>query len=147
MGALLKLFTKALPFVSSGVGRFFKSKDAKERSIAEWETEAMKATKGSLKDEWWTLILSMPFVFFIIAAFQLVKEIGWAGAGDWLVVKIIQLMSYDSIYGITLNAIILASFGIRARNNMKRATAAAEITKAKGSNNIQGGTVAHGSNR
>ena len=131
MGAVFKLFTKALPFVSSGVGKFFKSKDAKERSIAEWETEAMKATKGSLKDEWWTLILSMPFVFFIIAAFQLVKEIGWSGAGDWLVVKIIQLMSYDSIYGITLNAIILASFGIRARNNMKRATAAAELGKAK----------------
>ena len=68
MGALLKLFAKALPFVSSNVGRFFKSKDAKERSIADWETEAIKASKGSWKDEFLTLCFASPIVLQVIGA-------------------------------------------------------------------------------
>ena len=68
MGALLKLFAKALPFVSSNVGRFFKSKDAKERSIADWETEAIKASKGSWKDEFLTLCFASPIVLQVVGA-------------------------------------------------------------------------------
>ena len=68
MGAILKLFTKALPFVSRGVGKFFKSKDAKERSIADWETEAIKASKGSWKDEFLTLCFASPIVLQVVGA-------------------------------------------------------------------------------
>jgi len=129
LATILKVFA---PLGSKAIKGFFKSKDLKERTAAEWETEAMKASKGSWKDEWWTFWLAQPFIFFSVGAYIMAFNEGdWAKAGDWLVDKFVDVMSYESWYGVTLNAIILASFGIRAHAARKKAKAATEIAKAK----------------
>ena len=136
MGALLKLFTKALPFVSSSVGRFFKSKDAKERSIADWETEAIKASKGSWKDEFLTLCFASPIVL------QVVGAIVYSFSGRTELLDAADMI-YDSFARVGLDytqvmlLIISASFGVHVTRTVSKnrlTKAAAEITKAKGGN-------------
>ena len=80
--------------------------EIKKKQIAgeiEWDVEAMKASKDSWKDEWLTLLFSIPLIFafcgdwgrdIVFAGFEALEQ-----APDW--------------YKYTLGLIVSASFSIR----------------------------------
>ena len=136
MGALLKLFTKALPFVSSGVGRFFKSKDRKEMGVLDWEHQALKASKGSWKDEFLTLVFSSPIVLQVVGAvvYSFTGRTELLDAAD-MIYNAFARVGLD--YTQVMLLIIGASFGVHVTRTMgksKMAQAATEIAKVKGGN-------------
>ena len=60
---------KALaPLGGKFIGKWFKSKDFETKTVADWEHEAIKASKGSWKDEFLTLVFASPIVLQVIGA-------------------------------------------------------------------------------
>jgi len=134
---LTKILQTVLPIGGKIAGKFFKHKTAEGKTIAEWETEAIKASKGSWKDEFLTLVFASPIVL------QVIGSIVYAFTGD---IKL--LTAADNIYNSFANVgldytqvmllIIGASFGIhltRTVKDVKKSQAAVEVTKAKLSEN------------
>ena len=68
-GKILKVIANPIASISeSFIGGFFKSKDLQTKTIADWEHEAIKASKGSWKDEFLTLVFASPIVLQVIGA-------------------------------------------------------------------------------
>jgi hypothetical protein len=79
------------------------------QNTADWEKIMAEATKGSWKDEYWTLILSIPAILvFVPSLAPYVKE-GFA-----------VLTTMPEWYQYVLIAAILASFGIRVTDMFKK---------------------------
>ena len=111
------------------IGKFFKSKDLKTRTIADWEHEAIQASKGSWKDEYLTLVFSSPIVLQIIGAlvFQFTGDIRLLSSADYI------YSAFDKVgldYTQVMLLIIGASFGVHVTRTVGKtrvARAAAEI--------------------
>ena len=70
----------------------------------DWELAAIRATQSSWKDEWLTILFSLPLILCF--------------CGDWgrqiVTDGFIALQNMPDWYQISLGAIVAASFGIRA---------------------------------
>lgn len=106
MGLLVGLGVK---LVEAAGGYIHKKEDAK----AEWELEAVRASAGSWKDEWLTVVFTLPLVV------QIVGSVAYAlGYGTRLLeggrMAIDNLENLGIPYGAVIVVIVSASFGIRA---------------------------------
>jgi hypothetical protein len=83
-------------------GRIARS-EAKAKAAADWDTVAQQNAGNSWKDEWLTLLFSIPLIMcFIPAAVPYVKE-GFA-----------VLKEIPTWYQYLLSVIVAASFGVRS---------------------------------
>jgi len=83
-------------------GRIAKS-EAKAKAAKDWETVAQQNAGNSWKDEWLTVLFSMPLVMcFIPSAVPYVKD-GFA-----------VLQEMPTWYQYMLSVIVAASFGVRS---------------------------------
>ena len=92
-----------------------KAKAVKEQKIAEgtanWETMAMDASKGSCKDELWTIV----FVLILVANF-----IPWGGMQDIMQRGFENLEKCPEWITYGMYASIAASFGLRSFSKLRR---------------------------
>ena len=92
-----------------------KAKAVKEQKIAEgtanWETKAMDASKGSFKDELWTIV----FVLILVANF-----IPWGGMQDIMQRGFENLEKCPEWITYGMYASIAASFGLRSFSKLRR---------------------------
>jgi hypothetical protein len=92
-----------------------KAKAVKEQKIAEgtanWETMAMDASKGSFKDELWTIV----FVLILVANF-----IPWGGMQDIMQRGFENLEKCPEWITYGMYASIAASFGLRSFSKLRR---------------------------
>ena len=92
----------------------------KAESIATWEQTQAKASESSWKDEFWTVIWSIPVIL------SFVKFSGFDGPAVALD-GFAALKTMPDWYTYTLMTIVLASFGIRLTGTVK-----AQLAKWKG---------------
>ena len=121
---LLGLLAPALGLVGDLTKNWFETKKvkseeklkiakAKAEGEIDWDIEQAKASKGSWKDEWWTLVLSAPLIMcFIPQATPYVRQ-GFE----------VLSQSVPEWYIASVGAAIAAAFGYRGINkvmNIKR---------------------------
>lgn len=80
---------------------------------ADWESKAMANAMYSWKDEWWTVVLSLPVIFLMVGV----------GMGDAeLIAKVKEVFAIMSTlpewYQYLLYIAVLASFGIKGVDKM-----------------------------
>ena len=138
MGWLAQILTAINPVgliksASGIVGQYFQAKTAKEKTLADWELEAIRASKGSWKDEYLTLILSSPI------ALQVVGSIVYQFTEDTRLLDSANQI-YDAFHRVGLDytqvmlLIIGASFGVHINRTYQRSKhhkAVSEIIKHK----------------
>ena len=139
----LKLLTGAVsPITALGgtfVKKFFASKDLQTKTVADWEHEAIRASKGSWKDEFLTLVFASPIVLQVIGAvvYSFTDDDKLLRAAD----SIYQSFANVGLdYTQVMLLIISASFGVhvtRTIGKTKLTKAAGEIAKAKSQPPIQ----------
>ena len=131
---MIGTIVKALaPLGSKFIGKWFKSKDYETKTVADWEHEAIRASKGSWKDEYLTLVFSSPLVL------QVVGSIVYAFTGNLRLLEAADMIysAFDRVgldYTQIMLLIIGASFGVHVTRTVQKGKltkAAAEITKAK----------------
>lgn len=89
-------------------GKIAIAKRSAEGDIA-WELEAIRATQTSWKDEYWTIVLSLPLIGAFIPPVVPYLEAGFCA---W------ELMPAWFTY--TTQGAILASFGIKFTSNVRK---------------------------
>lgn len=118
-------------------GQYFSAKTAKEKTIADWELEAIRASKGSWKDEYLTLILSSPI------ALQIIGSVVYQFTDDTKLLDSANQI-YDAFHRVGLDytqimlLIIGASFGVHMNRTIQKNRhhrAVKEIIKSKNNNN------------
>lgn len=80
---------------------------------ADWESKAIEGAMYSWKDEWWTIVLSLPVIFLMVGV----------GMGDAeLIAKVKEVFAIMSTlpewYQYLLYIAVLASFGIKGVDKM-----------------------------
>jgi len=73
----------------------------------EWDIEAIKSSKGSWKDEWLTILFSIPLILAFIPGMEEVVTNGF-----------IQLSRMPEWYQYSLGVIVAASFGIKSASKL-----------------------------
>ena len=111
-GALIALGVK---LVEMAGGVINKRADAKH----EWELEAIRASSESWKDEWLTIVFTLPLIVQIIGSlfysFGFGKQMLEGGR-----IAIDNIENLGIPYGTVMLIIVSASFGIRAFRGGKR---------------------------
>ena len=69
----------------------------------DWDIEMAKSSDGSWKDEWLTILFSIPLILAFIPGMEEVVKNGFA-----------QLQSMPEWYQYSLGVIVAASFGVRS---------------------------------
>ena len=69
----------------------------------DWDIESMKGSQSSWKDEWLTVIFSIPLVMCFIPGMEEIVQNGFA-----------RLNELPEWYQYTLGVIVAASFGVRS---------------------------------
>jgi len=77
--------------------------EKKATAEIDWDLEAIKGSQNSWKDEWLTILFSIPMILAFIPGMDGVVQQGFA-----------QLESMPDWYQVSLSVIIAASFGIRS---------------------------------
>ena len=77
--------------------------EKKATAEIDWDLEAIKGSQNSWKDEWLTILFSIPMILAFIPGMDGVVQQGFA-----------QLDSMPDWYQVSLSVIIAASFGIRS---------------------------------
>ena len=130
---LLSMLGNLAPIGKTVVNRYFDSKDYTTKTVADWEHEAIKASKGSWKDEFLTLVFSAPIVLQILGniIFTFTGHTAMLDAADRIYDAFVRVgLDYTQV----MMLIIGASFGVhlsRTYKDAKRSKAASEIAKAK----------------
>ena len=73
----------------------------------EWDVEAIKGSTGSWKDEWLTVLFSIPLILAFIP-----------GMGDLVMNGFEQLSEMPEWYQYSLGVIVAASFGVRSASKL-----------------------------
>ena len=73
----------------------------------EWDVEAIKGSTGSWKDEWLTVLISIPLILAFIP-----------GMGDLVMNGFEQLSEMPEWYQYSLGVIVAASFGVRSASKL-----------------------------
>ena len=98
--------------LKGAMGLFGKSMD-KGR---EWSSMAAKAMQKSWKDEYWTILMSIPLVMKIAGTLHLVWVVPSYTlnlAADDLAEYFIEILTLDNYYGVCLITLIGASVGVK----------------------------------
>ena len=77
--------------------------EKKATAEIDWDLEAIKGSQNSWKDEWLTILFSIPMILAFIPGMDGVVQQGFA-----------QLDAMPKWYQVSLSVIIAASFGIRS---------------------------------
>ena len=77
--------------------------EKKATAEIDWDLEAIKGSQNSWKDEWLTILFSIPMILAFIPGMEGVVQRGFE-----------QLDSMPEWYQVSLSVIIAASFGIRS---------------------------------
>ena len=107
-----------IPGIVSGVKNFFALKQAKAegeikiiqtaaQNVADWEKVMAKASASSWKDEWWTMLWSIPLIGCFI------------GYEEEMMKGFDALAKMPNWYTYALITMVLASFGIRLSDKLK----------------------------
>ena len=72
-------------------------------SVADWETAMARSSQQSWKDEWLTILFSIPLILAFIPGMEEVVSNGFA-----------QLQAMPEWYQYSLGVIVAASFGVRS---------------------------------
>ena len=111
-GALVALGVK---LVEMAGGVINKKQDAKH----EWELEAIRASSESWKDEWLTIVFTLPLLTQIIGSLFYFTSFGkQILEGGSIAVRNIEALGID--YGTVMLIIVSASFGIRVFRGGRR---------------------------
>ena len=98
--------------LKGAMGLFGKSMDASKR----WSMEAARAMQTSWKDEYWTIVMSIPMLMKIVAVVHLwwvVPSYTLNLAADDLKDYFIEILTLDNYYGVCLITLIGASVGVK----------------------------------
>ena len=76
---------------------------SKETSVQDWERIMAQGSQNSWKDEWLTIIFSIPLVMCFIPGMEDIVSNGFAGLNE-----------LPEWYQYTLGVIVAASFGVRS---------------------------------
>ena len=98
--------------LKGAMGLFGKSMDASKR----WSMEAARAMQTSWKDEYWTILLSIPMVMKIVAVLHMWRTVATYtlnDAANELKVYFIEILTLDNYYGVCLITLIGASVGVK----------------------------------
>ena len=111
---MIGVFNKALGyFVDSDAVKQAKeaTKIKKIEREADWETIQAKASESSWKDEWFTIIFSIPVILAFIPYFQPYVKDGFifiATMSDWYT-RILEVMVYAS-FGLRAPAVAIKAY-------------------------------------
>ena len=83
--------------------------EKKATAEIDWDLEAIKGSQNSWKDEWLTILFSIPMILAFIPGMEGVVQRGFE-----------QLDSMPEWYQYSLGVIIAASFGIRSATKLFR---------------------------
>lgn len=124
IGRILQLGTAVVKGVSGFVGKKQDLAASKETNLASWEASGIKATKGSWKDEFWTIIIGFPIILRVMGVM-----VDFFGYGSELSEMAWQMMlDIDTMLGGNYHLVVItcvsASFGVRLsdRINTKKIT-------------------------
>lgn len=83
--------------------------EKKATAEIDWDLEAIKGSQNSWKDEWLTILFSIPMILAFIPGMEGIVEQGFT-----------QLESMPEWYQYSLGIIVAASFGIRSATKIFR---------------------------
>lgn len=109
------LINLGLKLVETAGGVITKKEDAK----ASWELEAIRASSESWKDEWLTIVFTLPLIVQIVGSLFYSFDFGKQMLeGGQVAIQNIEALGID--YGMVMLIIVSASFGIRAFRGGRR---------------------------
>lgn len=77
--------------------------EKKATAEIDWDLEAIKGSQNSWKDEWLTILFSIPMILAFVPGMEGVVQQGF-----------VQLEAMPQWYQVSLGCIVAASFGIRS---------------------------------
>ena len=83
--------------------------EKKATAEIDWDLEAIKGSQNSWKDEWLTILFSIPMILAFVPGMEGVVQQGFA-----------QLETMPQWYQVSLGCIVAASFGIRSATKIFR---------------------------
>ena len=129
LGLIKAALTKVVaPLGGSFIKRFFRSKDLKERTTADWEYEAIKASRGSWKDEYLTIVFSSPIVLQVVGAivYQFTGDVRLLSSADYIYSAFAKVgLDYTQI----MLLIIGASFGVHVTRTVQKNKATRAVSE------------------